>query len=165
VLEAQAGFSSCIRVLEPFPECVCLRRSVEVGLPEHRERRRRLRADVHWAVRLVRHPSRAPIESVTGNLSSEGFYCRCDESFVPGEFLECLILVPTQARSARQECLGLHCLVQVVRVEAPVAGRCGIGFHIENYLVFPPEPMRGDWARRTDPIGPENAHSTADDDS
>jgi hypothetical protein len=53
----------------------------------------------------------------------------------------------------------------VVRVEAPVAGRCGIGFHIENYLVFPPEPMRGDWARRTDPIGPENAHSTADDDS
>ena len=143
--EAQAKLSSSIRVLEPFPECIGLRRSAEVEVPEHRERRRRVRADVHWAVHLVRHPSRAPIESVTDNLSSEGFYCRCDESFVPGEFLECLVLVPTQARSAQGECLGLRCLVQVVRVEAPAAdGRCAVGFHIENYLVIPPDPERGD---------------------
>jgi hypothetical protein len=32
-----------------------------------------------------------------------------------------------------------------VRAEEPAAGgRCGIGFHIENYLVVPPEPERGD---------------------
>jgi hypothetical protein len=145
VPEAQSKLSSSMRVFEPFPECIGLSRPAEVEVPEHRERRRRARAHVHWAVHLVRHPSRAPIESVTDNLSSEGFYCHCDESFVPGEFLECLVLVPTQARSAQGECLGLRCLVQVVRAEEPAAGgRCGIGFHIENYLVVPPEPERGD---------------------
>ncbi len=123
-----------------------MRRSAEVEIPEHRERRRRVRADLHWAVQLVRHPSRAPIESVTDNLSSEGFYCRCDESFVPGEFLECRVLVPTQGRNPQGECLGLRlrCLVQVVRVDAPAADvRCGIGFHIEDYLVISPQ-MQGD---------------------
>jgi hypothetical protein len=144
VSAAQAKFSSSMRVLEPFPECVGLRRSTEVERPEHRERRRRMRADVHWAVHFVRHPSRAPIKSVTDNLSSEGFYCRCDESLVPGEFLECLVFVPTQARSAQGECLGLRCLVQVVRVEILAEGlRSGIGFHIEDYLVIPPGANAG----------------------
>ena len=114
-------------------------------MPVYIERRRRVRADVHWVVRLIRHPSRAPVESVTDNLSSEGFYCRCDEAFVPGEFLECLILIPTQARRARQEGLVLRGLVQVVRVEGQVSGgRCGMGFHIEKYLVVRPEPAPGD---------------------
>ena len=115
-------------------------------MPVQGERRRRLRANVHWAVRLVRHSSRIPveIESVTENLSSEGFYCLCDEPFVPGEFLECMVFVPTQTRSAQQERLGLRCLVQVVRVECAAGGRCGIGCHIEDYRVIPPELVGGD---------------------
>ena len=145
--DAQANLSSTMRGLEPFPEYIVLKQSSEIEMGVQRERRRRLRAAVHWAVHLVRHPSRTPIgiESVTDNLSSEGFYCRCEGPFVPGEFLECMIFVPTHTRSAQMECLGLRCLVQVVRVEAPAAdGRCGVGFHIENYLVIPPEPERGD---------------------
>jgi len=116
-------------------------------MPVQRERRRRLRADVHWAVRLVRHAIRAPIEieSVTDNLSSEGFYCLCDESFVPGEFLECILFVPTHTRNAERECFGLRCLVRVVRAERLSTGsRCGIGCHIEDYRVIPPGLVRGD---------------------
>jgi hypothetical protein len=112
-------------------------------MPVHRERRRRVRADVHWVVRLVRHPSRAPIESVTDNISSEGFHCQCGEPFVPGEFLECMLLVPTH--NAQRECLGLRCLVQVVRLESPTAdSRWGIGCHIEDYWVLPPELLQRD---------------------
>jgi len=116
-------------------------------MPVQRERRRRVRADVHWAVRLVRHSTRKRIEidSVTDNLSSEGFYCVCDEAFVAGEFLECTIFVPTHARNAHREGLGLGCLVQVVRVESLAAGgRCGLGCHIEDYRVISPELAAGD---------------------
>ena len=114
--------------------------SAEVEMPLLRERRRRLRADVHWAVSLLGCSSRGPIESVTDNLSSDGFYCRCDELFVAGEFLECIISIPAHSRNGHPECLALRCLVQVVRVELLAAGgRCGIGCHIEGYRVIPSE--------------------------
>jgi len=140
VPEAQINLSIPIRSLEPFPEYSVLKPSAEIEMPVPRERRRRLRADVHWAVSLLRCSSRTPIESVTDNLSSEGFYCRCDELFVAGEFLECIISVPTHSRNGQPECLALRCLVQVVRVEPLTAGgRCGIGCHIEDHRVMPSE--------------------------
>lgn len=142
VPDAQANLSGTLRGLQPFPEYLVLKQSAEGEMLVQRERRRRVRADVHWAVRLARHVGRTPveIESVTDNLSTEGFYCRCDESFVPGEFLECMIFVPTHSRNAQPECLRLHCLVQVRRTESlAVDGRRGIGCHIEAYDVIPPE--------------------------
>jgi hypothetical protein len=145
VPQAQANLSSPMRGLEPFPEYSVLKPSVEVEMPVQRDRRRRLRADVRWAVSIRRHSSRTPIESITDNLSSEGFYCVCDEPFFPGEFLECMILAPTHTRNGLRECLGLRCLVQVVRVESLAAsGRCAIGCHIEDYRVVPSELARRD---------------------
>jgi len=146
VPDAQANLSTAMRKLEPFPECIVLKASSEVEGPVHRERRRRPRADVHWEVRLLRHAGRTPIEidSVTDNLSSEGFHCLCDGPFVSGEFLQCVIFVPTHSRKGQPEALGLHCLVQVVRVESLAgSGRCAIGCHIEGYRVIPPELVRG----------------------
>jgi hypothetical protein len=134
-----------MRGLEPFPEYSILKPSAEVEMPVQRERRRRLRADVHWPVSMLRHSSRAPVECVTDNLSSEGFHCLCDEPFVPGEFVECVIFVPTHTRNGQREVLGLRCLVQVVRVESVSAsGRSAIGCHIEDYRVMPSELTRRD---------------------
>jgi len=112
-------------------------------MPAYRERRRRFRANVHWAVRLLRHPERPPIDCVTVNLSSEGFFCLCDELFVPGELLQCIISVPAQARAPEAECMTLRCLVQVVRVESS-SGRYGVGCHIENYRLIPPGALTAD---------------------
>src|ERR1022692_952434 len=102
VPDAQANLSGTLRGLQPFPEYLVLKQSAEGEMLVQRERRRRVRADVHWAVRLARHVGRTPveIESVTDNLSTGGFYCRCDESFVPGEFLECMIFVPTHTKGS-----------------------------------------------------------------
>jgi len=142
VSEAQGNLSTIIRGLEPFPEYIGLKRSPEVELPLRWERRRYVRANVHWTVRLVRHPDKAPLEGVTDNISSRGFYCICDEPFVPGEYLECVILVPTQTRTSSQEYLVLRCLVQAMWVQPAAAGRLGVGFYIEDYRVMPPEFVR-----------------------
>lgn len=134
MLQAQVELPISVGVLEPFPECANLKRGNELEIAVHSERRRRPRAELHWAVRIVRHPGQEPVECVTGNLSTEGFYCLCDgSSFVPGEFVECTIRIPTQSRNGDGS-FRLQCLVQVVRVD----GRSGIGCHIESYRVLPP---------------------------
>ena len=51
------------------------------------DRRRRRRLPLHWPVRLFRQPGRSSAESITENLSSEGFYCITAERFKPGERL------------------------------------------------------------------------------
>jgi hypothetical protein len=144
VLEAQASRSDRVGVLEPFPEYNSLKKLIEVETAVHSERRRKPRTDLHWAVRLIRDSDQEPVECVTSNLSSEGFYCLCEESFVPGEFVECTILIPARTRNTRKGSLSLRCFAQVVRVDSPVVdGRSGIGCHIENYRILPPDFPEG----------------------
>jgi hypothetical protein len=140
VSEAQSNHSARVGLLEPFPEYISLKKLSEVEIAVPSERRRKPRTDLHWTVRLIRDPAQEPVVCVTSNLSTEGFYCLCEQSFEPGEFLECTIIIPTQSRIARGASLSLQCFVQVVRVESPAGGgRAGIGCHIEDYRIVPPE--------------------------
>src|SRR5579885_3552880 len=59
----------------------------EVKMPPFKERRRRSRMDLHWPVCLSRSGRTEPVRSSTQNISSDGFYCLCQEPFVTGEQL------------------------------------------------------------------------------
>lgn len=51
----------------------------DLGSPVRVEHRRRARTQVHWPILFLITGSRggAPIETITENLSSDGFYCLC----------------------------------------------------------------------------------------
>lgn len=105
-------------------------------MPPPIERRRRERLGLHWAVRLTKGGQHAPVKSKTENISSEGFYCLCQELFTTGEELVCTLEVPSQTQTDRA-CLLLECRVRVVRVESnPTSSLFGVGFHIEDYSVM-----------------------------
>ena len=78
------------------------------------------------------------MESRTRNVSSEGFYCLCPELLVPGEELECVILIPAEDPKFREDALGLQCRARVVRVEkSDREGLFGIGCRMEDYRAVP----------------------------
>src|SRR5947208_1751515 len=65
------------------------------GAAGARDRRKRMRARLHWAVLLFRENSASyVIESVTCNLSSSGFYCLSRVELLEGEYLACSIRIP-----------------------------------------------------------------------
>ena len=107
------------------------------------DRRKRKRVAVHWAVRLSRQPGTPPAESVTENLSSEGFYCIIRERFKPGERLQYVMDIPGENVGSSEPFLILQGHVTVMRVEY-LEGGLGLGCHIEDYAVStgsPPPPM------------------------
>jgi hypothetical protein len=106
--------------------------------PARIERRRRTRVEVHWPVFFAQPPVDELVESVTRNLSSNGFYCTVNAVFVPGEIRECTLVVPTRS-PVGQPLLPVLCKVRVVRVEtAAKCGYWGIGFCIEDYRILHP---------------------------
>src|SRR6185437_16197145 len=112
------------------------------------ERRQHKRVELHCPVRLLRQPGTQSVESVTENLSSDGFYCVSREPLQPGERLKGVIVIcggtppayeaPLRNSSAigRQRCtLGdsasavrLECHVTVMRVEG-LYSAFGLGCH------------------------------------
>ena len=98
------------------------------------ERRRRTRTPVHWALRCWGGPLTETIETVTQDLSSDGFYCFSRIPFIPGEQLICMLRIPAHRLDRSVQAAELECQVQVVRVD-PVSeeGYFGIGCKIENY--------------------------------
>ena len=90
---------------------------------------------MHWTVYLLRKFAPHPLESVTRDLSSSGFYCVVSEPFVPGESLQCRLLIPTHNGSGGALCL--HGLVRVMRVENLGPEGYGIAFAIESYKIAP----------------------------
>lgn len=104
--------------------------------PAIMERRRRARVALHWQLTLLRKGEGHEIRSETKNISSEGFYCLCDEAVTPGERLDCVILTPLRAGPESPDVLRLYCRVKVARVELSSDGqKYGIGFRIEDYSV------------------------------
>jgi hypothetical protein len=76
------------------------------------------------------------LETVTQNLSSDGFYCRIGTPFVAGERLECAFSVPAHHPNTTEQML-LECKVRIVRVEEPDEnGLYGIGCRIEDYRLL-----------------------------
>lgn len=96
------------------------------------ERRRRARTQVHWIV-LLRLRGGDTIETVTQNLSSNGFYCFCPTALPPGESLLCTLKVPVYDPKGDERPLALECTVVVMRAEAAADGFFGIACMIEDY--------------------------------
>ena len=122
--------------LEFFPGEVNPGRPTKIDTTTRLERRKRVRAGIHWPLVLFRANRSQTIETVTQNLSSGGFYCRLDSPFVPGERLVCSLKVPN-VELAEQE-RRLECEIRVVRVDCSGTSY-GIAFQIEDYRVVPGE--------------------------
>jgi hypothetical protein len=108
--------------------------------PNDRERRRRTRVLLRWPLCFFGTGSSDAIETVTHNLSSEGFYCIANTPFIPGEIRECTLGVPTNRRNGGEPIQPIQCRVRVIRVEAlGESGPFGIGCRIEDYCFIRPD--------------------------
>jgi PilZ domain len=99
----------------------------------HADRRRRTRWRVQWPIQFRGGPG-GPVDTLTHDLSSDGFYCLTDAPFVPGEVRLCTLSVPANHPDDLTRRIPLRCRVRVVRVEAE-GGMFGIGCSIEDYQV------------------------------
>ena len=98
-----------------------------------RERRRRLRVQVHWPIAFIRPGTAESVETVTHDLSSDGFYCLANTAFVPGEVRECTLSVPMHHANGDRS-RPVLCRVRVIRVEALAEdGSYGVGCRIEDF--------------------------------
>jgi hypothetical protein len=98
------------------------------------ERRKHFRAQVHWPVVFAGSAIEDLVRTVTKDLSNKGFYCVANARFLPGETVECTLIVPTRNPSDRQPVLPLACKVRVVRMDVIAEGALyGFGFQIEDY--------------------------------
>src|SRR5215472_8267891 len=84
-------------------------KSLNSGLAQRLERRKRVRTQVHWTILLFREQSQDAVETVTRDLSSSGFYCLSKIPFVSGELLICSLKVPTHEPFTNERTLPLEC--------------------------------------------------------
>src|SRR5262245_30650707 len=102
------------------------------------ERRKRVRTRLHWQVALWALSQADPIESLTRDLSSDGFYCSSRVPFVPGERVACIIKVPVYDSERADAVVSLKCRIRIVRVElSDDEGLYGLGCEIEDYRLLP----------------------------
>jgi len=111
------------------------------------EKRRHVRANLHWTVYLFRDGSTHPSKSETRNLSSGGFYCDFDDSrddlLEVGESLRCRIILPGSDTNSVAASLFLDCRVTVIRVEPVSLTRAyGIACAIQDYSIVHLDRMR-----------------------
>lgn len=102
-----------------------------------RERRRRSRVRVHWPICFIRPDTTGIVETVTHDLSSDGFYCLANTAFVPGEIRECTLGVPIHHPNSGDRVRPVLCRVRVIRVEALGEDGYGLGCRIEDYRFLP----------------------------
>jgi hypothetical protein len=95
-----------------------------------------MRVHLHWPLRLSSTGEPLTVETRTENVSSGGFYCISGDAFVPGEYLDSWMTIPTQGPAQGQTLL-LHCRVQVTRIDALDPGGYGIACRIDSYSVVP----------------------------
>ena len=109
-------------------------RSLDQSETIARDRRRRARVQVHWPVCFIRTGTSDCVETVTHDLSSDGFYCLVNTAFLPGEIMECTLGVPMHHPNNRDRARPVRCRVRVIRVEAlGEDGFYGVGCQIEDY--------------------------------
>jgi hypothetical protein len=99
-----------------------------------RDRRKRDRVELRCPVQILN--SGELVKGETVNLSSEGVYWHCGVSFLPGETLQCSILISPPGLRGPTTNVFLRCDVKVVRVEE-TAGGFGTGCRIEHFLIQP----------------------------
>ena len=106
--------------------------------PTKHERRKRKRVALHWPVRFFRQPATQSVDSVTDNLSSDGFYCAVKEPFQVGDRLKCVIRCGGSLDDL-ESAVRLECHVRVMRVEDLYSG-FGLGCHIDDYALLTGAP-------------------------
>jgi PilZ domain len=98
-----------------------------------RDRRKRTRAQVHWPLSFLSGTAEI-IQTMTHNISSDGFYCIANARFVPGETRDCMLAVPTHSPHSDSPALPVRCKIRVIRVEMfAEGGFCGVGCQIVDY--------------------------------
>lgn len=107
------------------------------GSPKIMERRHRVRLQVRWPVSIWAPNSSAPVETVTTDLSSDGFHCLSPMPLQPDSILACALTIPeTSNHAANGKCRVLECQIRVIRLEAPNKdGDFGLGCRIENFRI------------------------------
>ena len=102
----------------------------------HRERRRRARMEVRWPLTFCGVD--CAVETVTDNLSSEGFYCVANVPLLPGEVRDCTLGVPSHNRGGTAKVLPMLCRIRIVRMKTLHETELyGIGCHIEDFRLAP----------------------------
>ena len=100
------------------------------------DRRRRRRMSLALPVVLIRPGTQAPIETLTENVSSDGFYCLSEQEFWPDEILNCEMCLPgDQVSSVPEHGLRVNCEVRVVRVVSRGLQGFGVACHLDKYTV------------------------------
>lgn len=99
--------------------------------PGH-DRRRKARYALRCRVVFFRELSNPIAQAVTQNVSSIGFYCISSILLQVGDFLNCLLKIPTDV-AEKDASITLNCLVRVVRTENTGEGLYGIACEIESY--------------------------------
>ena len=98
------------------------------------ERRKRGRIQVHWPI-WFRDPTGTTeiVESVTSDLSSDGFYFLTRTPFGSGEFRMCTLGVPTNQPWSIERVLLVECKIKIIRVHSHGEGLYGVGCRIQDY--------------------------------
>src|SRR5690349_11566312 len=78
------------------------------GYAAKRDRRKRVRTSVHWPV-VFRSPANEVFETITQNLSSQGFYCLSSTPLASGQPLLCWVTVPTYDPTGGMSSVVLEC--------------------------------------------------------
>ena len=111
--------------------------------PKPMERRRRVRLEVEWPVCIWAAPFKAPVETVTTDLSSDGFHCLSPIPLEPDEIVRCMLTIPeisNHSPNGRRRLL--ECQARIVRLEpSNKDGNFGLGCQIKNFrvIVDPPD--------------------------
>ena len=107
----------------------------DASMSDRAERRKRARVRVRWRLVLSRDPSgEEAVETLTEDLSSDGFYCFSKVPFAAGELLFCKIHIPIADAGCGAS--HLECHARVVRVEKSSAeDNYGIACLTEDYDV------------------------------
>jgi hypothetical protein len=111
--------------------------------PKPMERRRRVRFKVQWPVCIWTAAMKMPMETVTTDLSSDGFHCFSPIPLEPEEIVRCMLTIPEiSSHSPNQRRRVLECQARVVRL-APSNkdGNFGLGCQIKDFrvIVDPPD--------------------------
>jgi hypothetical protein len=111
---------------------------------ESGERRKYPRVPLHWTLNLACIHFSHPFRTITRDISRDGFYCLLDQPLVPGELVECDIVVPAHRSQDPDDVVHLRCHARVVRVEEIAAGIAfGVACRMEDYRVTRGAPHPG----------------------
>jgi hypothetical protein len=120
-----------------FDNSVDVRASVMTSDPRVIDRRRRRRLPLRWTACLYRAGISEPIEAMTRNVSSDGFYCVVEEPFAIGEIVHSALLIPAFDPEKPDRMMTIESECSVVRVECIGNGAYGVAFHMRTLEVTP----------------------------